>query len=275
MLERDWLLAAARAEREALGRTIQYTPPETWARPSPLEGWRVGEIVAHLAAAEVAAAGALVGESPGEVEEYAKGLPRGDEPTLEGFSRWSADRRAEIPVRQLALEWGRAGDLLLVRASKLSDEEWGGRTVAWFGTELPAGDFIQMRVAEWWVHGGDLLAGAGLPARIEHPPIHCANDLAIRLIPYGLSLAGLSYPGAAVRVELEGAGEGRWLQAVHPDGVAGEGPPDAAITGWAPAFAEVASRRADVDVVLYDGVIQLGGDLDLAEAVLRNLRLEP
>lgn len=276
MLERDWLLATARAEREALGRTVQYTPPEAWANECPFAGWRVGEVIAHLAAAEVAAAAAFAGEAPAEVEEYAKTLGRGREPTVEGFDRWSADRRAETPVRQLALEWGRAADLLVARAATVSDDEWRERRVAWFGAELRAGDFLQMRVAEWWVHGSDVLAGGGLPPRIEHPPIHCANDLAVRLVPYALSLSGLSYPGASLRMELEGAGGGVWQQGVEPGSEpAPGGRPDAVITGWAPAFAEVAAGRADVDVVLYDGVLQLGGDLQLAEAVLRNVRLEP
>src|SRR5207245_933804 len=73
-LERLWLRATARAEREALGRTIQYTPPEAWDQDSVSAGWRNRDIVAHLAASEVGAAAAMAGETSAEVEEFIKGL---------------------------------------------------------------------------------------------------------------------------------------------------------------------------------------------------------
>jgi hypothetical protein len=108
---------------------------------------------------------------------------------------------------------------------------------------------------------------------MEHPPIFCLNDLAVRLIPYALGLAGLSFGGKSVSIDLEAVGEGSWHQGLE----AGYEPPkdkkpDALIIGRAHAFALVASRRADLDVCLYDGILNMGGDLEIAEAVLRSLR---
>jgi hypothetical protein len=60
-LERTWLLGTAKAERDALGRTIQYTPPAAWDQESPSVGWRNRDIVAHLAGSDVAAAALLAG----------------------------------------------------------------------------------------------------------------------------------------------------------------------------------------------------------------------
>ncbi|HJV04656.1 MAG TPA: maleylpyruvate isomerase family mycothiol-dependent enzyme [Actinomycetota bacterium] len=271
-LDREWLLAVARAEREALGRTVQYTAPEAWEADSPCEGWRNKDVLAHLAAAEVAAAAIVAGEEATEVEEYRKTLEgrpfRGTE-----WNDWTVARRRDVPTLQLATEWGRAADLLLARAGKATDEEWRDRMVAWTAGEIRFGYLIQARVAEWWAHGEDIREGSLLPPRGEHPPIYVLNDLAIRMIPYALSQEGHSFPGRSVQIELEGVGEGRWHQGLEAGKTPAEGKrPDAYIEGRGYEFASVAAKRADPDTALYEGVIQTGGDLEIAEAILRSLR---
>jgi uncharacterized protein (TIGR03083 family) len=271
-LDRTWLLAVARAEREALGRTVQYTAPDAWDADSPCEGWRNKDLLAHLAAVEVAAASIVGDEEATEVEEYRKTLDgrpfRGPE-----WNDWTVERRREVPTLQLATEWGRAADLLLGRVAKATDDEWHERMVAWIAGDIRLGYMVQARVAEWWAHGEDIREGGLLPARREHNPIYALNDLAIRMIPYGLSLEGQSLPGRSVQIELEGVGEGSWHQGLE----AGKIPPDdkrpdAYIEGRGYEFASVAARRADPDVALYEGVILTGGNLEVAEAVVRSLR---
>jgi uncharacterized protein (TIGR03083 family) len=274
MLDRRWLLGVARHEREMLGRTVQYTPLEAWERESPNEGWRVKDVVAHLAASDVAAAAVLGDEAPSELEEYRKSL-EGRPVTGDGWNDWSVDRRRDIPARQLALEWGRAADLFLARATKLTEEDWE-RRVPWTVGDLKAAYLVQLRNSEWWLHGEDVLEGGGLPPRMEHWPIVCVNDLAVRLLPYSLGLEGKSFPGRSVLVDLEGPGEGTWRRALAPREEDPTGRyADAVISGRGYAFAYVAGKRADPDVCLYEGLLQVGGDVDLAHEVLRALRSFP
>jgi hypothetical protein len=135
---------------------------------------------------------------------------------------------------------------------------------------------VQARVAEWWVHGEDVREGAELPPRVEHWPIHATCDLAVRLIPYSLSLAGQSTAGKVVRVELDGTGAGTWWASTDAGrDVPEKTRPDAAIVGQGYAFASVAGGRADADVCLYEGLLNTGGDVGLAEAVLKTLRSFP
>jgi uncharacterized protein (TIGR03083 family) len=275
MLDREWLLGVARAEREALGRTVQYTDPSRWEAESPNAGWRIRDVLAHLAASEVLAGAIIADESPSELDEYRKGL-EGSPLTVDGWNDWTVARRRDESALALAREWGRAADLLLIRASQVSAEDWERRTVQWTVGEMRVGYLMQYRVAEWWGHGEDVREGGGLAPRLEHPPIFCVNDLAVRLLPYALGLLGRSYPGRTVEVELEGVGEGSWLAALG----AGEEPapgarPDAYISGRGDAFASVATGRADPDVTLYEGVLQTGGDLELCDAVLGALRSFP
>ncbi|MGH2556260.1 MAG: maleylpyruvate isomerase family mycothiol-dependent enzyme [Actinomycetota bacterium] len=271
-LDRQWLLATTRAEREALGRTIQYTPPAAWEQDSPSPGWRMRDIVAHLAAGEVAAAAAIAGEASTEVEEYLKGL-EGEPATLEGFNQFSVRRRADVAFRQVVTEWGKAADLFLSRASKISPEEWTSLKVQWMAGPIGVSYLVQSRVMEWWLHGQDILAGGGNPPRLEHPPIYCVNDLAVRTIPYALSLAGLSFPGKSVKVELEAVGGGSWHWGLAPrETPAPNKPPNAVITGRAYAFALVAGRRIPAEYYLAEGGLQTAGDDALAETILQHLR---
>ena len=274
-MDRDELLAVARHERDALGRTVQYTPPERWMEPSPCEGWRVKDVLAHLATSELAAAALIGGEEAAELDEYRKSLD-GDPVTPDGWNGWSVARRDEDAPVALGLEWGRAADLLLARAAAATEEDWRGLEIAWVAGDIRLRYLVQARVAEWWVHGEDVREGASLPPRLEHPPVSLVNDLAVRLIPYSVSLAGLSFPGRVVRVSLQGVGGGTWIASTEAGRQAAEDPrPDAEITGRGYAFASVAGGRADPDVCLYEGLLNVGGDVDLGEAVLRTLRSFP
>jgi uncharacterized protein (TIGR03083 family) len=272
-LERTWLLGTARAEREALGRTIQYTPPEAWELDSVSLGWRNRDIVAHLAGTDVAAAALLGGEAPAELEELFKSSDGGWSSPVDAINDFIVKRRATEPFRSIVTEWGRAVDLFLARASKLPPEEWEARRVPWVGGDIRLPYLVQSRVMEWWLHGEDILAGGGNPPRLEHPPIYCVNDLAVRLVPYGLGLAGLSFPGRSVLVDLEAVGGGTW----HWGLAARESPPqgkqpDCVITGRAHAFAMVAGRRVPAEYYLAEGILLTGGDDALAETVLQHLR---
>jgi uncharacterized protein (TIGR03083 family) len=272
-LERKWLLGVAKAEREAFGRTVQYTPADAWDNESPSVGWRNRDIVAHLAGSDVAAAALLGGESPSEIEEFLKTREGDLSLPVDEVNAFMVERRSQAPFRTVALEWGQAASLLLRRAADLSSEDWEARMVPWFGGDIRLPYLIQSRVMEWWLHGEDVLAGGGNPPRWEHPPIYCVNDLAVRLIPYGLGLASLSFPGTSIKISLEGVGEGTWHWGLAPR----ETPPpnkepDAVITGQGYAFALVAGRRVPAEYYLAEGILVTGGDDELAETVLMHLR---
>jgi uncharacterized protein (TIGR03083 family) len=270
--EQNWLVGVARAEREALGRTIQYTEPAQWDLPSVSAGWRNRDIVAHLAASDVLAAAAMGSESPAELEEFVKSR-EGQPVTLEEFNESSVQRRAGEPFRAVVREWGHAADLFLARVAKVPPEEWTARKVPWATGDIAVAYLVQSRVMEWWLHGEDIRQGVDLPPRLEHNPILCTNDLAIRTLPYALGLAGLSFPGRSAKIDLEAVGGGTW----HRGLAAGDVPPptkrpDALISGRAHAFAQVAGRRVPADDFLADGVLQIDGDEDLAMTVLHHVR---
>jgi hypothetical protein len=74
-------------------------------------------------------------------------------------------------------------------------------------------------------------------------------------------------------VDLEGVGEGSWHWGLAPRETPTEDKkPDALIQGRGLAFALVAGRRHEAETFLDDGNLVVGGDEDLAIAVLAALR---
>ena len=69
------------------------------------------------------------------------------------------------------------------------------------------------------------------------------NDMAIRMLPWALGQAGLSFPGRSIQVDLEGVGEGTWHWGLEPRTSPPQDKPDAFINGRGTAFALVAGRR--------------------------------
>jgi uncharacterized protein (TIGR03083 family) len=271
-LDRTTLIGIAHAERQRLGRTIQYAEPQTWEEPSACPGWWNRDVMAHLGGQDTAAAQLLSGEPAAEIDEYRATL--GDEPfTVDGLNAFLVNRRSGLPYREVLTGWGKAADSFLAFAGALDDDAWRSKPIPWLSGDIAPRYLVQSRVVEWWVHGEDMRATNGLGPQIQHWPIYLTADLGIRMLPWALERAGLSFPGRTVRVDLEGAGYGTW----HWGLSAGAAPPadaepDALISGRAPQFALVAARRIPAQELLDSGNLAVGGDVNLAEAILRHIR---
>lgn len=274
-LDREQLLGIAHAERQRLGRTIQYADPKTWEQPSAAEGWWNRDVIAHLAAGDTIAAQLVAGEPATELEEWRAAHP--DVPfDIDAFNAWTVNRRSGLDTREVLTLWGHAAQSFLAHCATISGEDWASMRYDYVAGAIAARYLVQTRVVEWWLHGEDVRATNGLGPQIQHWPIHLTIDLAVRMLPWSLGRAGYDLSGLSVRVDVEGAGEGSW----HWGLGSGEVPatrtePDATIAGRAPQLALVAGQRLKPDDVLYSGNVVLGGDRQLADVVLRHLRAYP
>lgn len=269
-LDRERLLGVAQAEREALGRTIQYTDPPVWDAKSRVHDWRNRDVVAHLAASEGVTAAAMGNTPAQEVEEF---LKSGNDLTVEGFNDWTVKKRAEASVRDVIKEWGQNADAMLARAALIPKEEWATRRVSWLTGEIPTRFLLQSRIMEWWVHGEDIRFGSAEEPRHEHWPIYCTNDLGIRTLPWALGLSGLHFEGKSVEFVLDGPGGGRWHHGLAPRDLPIERKvPNALVEGRGEHFGEVASRRRSGVGYVEDGTLVISGDEELALTVLTHIR---
>jgi uncharacterized protein (TIGR03083 family) len=270
-VDRSQLVGIAHAERARLGRTIQYAPPEAWDAPSGCAGWTDRDVIAHLAAQETAAAQVVAGDPAEEFDAFRRA--NGGEFWVDGFNEWAIGVRRELPTRAILTDWGRAADVFIERVADLPASDWDQRRVPWVAGDIGVRYLVQSRIVEWWLHGEDVRAGAGLEPNLQHWPIFLVNDMGIRMLPYALALAGLSYPGASVRIDLEGVGGGSWHWGLAPrESPPEDKKPDAFVEGRAYPFCLVAGRRVAAEHYLDDGNLVIGGDEGLALEVLRAIR---
>lgn len=276
---REALLGMAHAERQRLGRMIQFAEPETWELPSAAAGWWNRDVMAHLGAGDTAAAQLVAGEAAEELDAYREQL--GEESfTVDGWNAWTVARRAGSETRELLDVWGRAAESLLEYAARLDDDEWRGARYPWIAGDIAPKYLVQSRVIEWFLHGEDMRATNGVAQGWQigwqHWPVYLTIDLAVRMLPWALGQIGVDLRGRSVQVDVSGAGEGSW----HWGLGVGEVPdpdhkPDALIVGRAPQFALVAGKRLSPDDVLAAGTVVLGGDVDVADLILRTIRAYP
>ena len=276
---RESLLGIAHAERQRLGRMVQFAEPDTWERPSAAPGWWNRDVMAHLGAGDTAAAQLVAGEPAEELEEYRRDLD--DEPfTVDGWNAWTVGRRSGAETREILDTWGRAAEAFLVYAARLEDDEWRDARFAWIAGDIAATYLVQSRVVEWFLHGEDMRATNGVAQgwqlAWQHWPVHLTIDLGVRMLPWALAQIGLDLSGRSVQIDLSGTGEGSWHWGLGVGDVpAPDHKADALIVGRAPQFALVAGKRLAPDEVLASGNVVLGGDVELAELLLRTIRAYP
>jgi uncharacterized protein (TIGR03083 family) len=273
------MLGIAHAERERLGRMIQFAEPDTWELPSAAPGWWNRDVMAHLAASDTAGAQLVAGEPAQELEEYRREL--GDDPfTVDGWNAWTVGRRSGTDTREILDTWGRAAESLLVYAARLDDDEWRDARYSWIAGDIAPTYLVQSRVVEWFLHGEDMRATNGVAQGWQigwqHWPVHLTIDLGVRMLPWALGQIGLDLRGQSVQIDVSGTGEGSWHWGLGVGDVPDpDRKPDALIVGRAPQFALVAGKRLDPDEVLASGNVVLGGDVELADLLLRTIRAYP
>jgi uncharacterized protein (TIGR03083 family) len=276
---RERMLGIAHAERERLGRMIQFADPDTWELPSAAAGWWNRDVMAHLAAGDTAAAQLVAGEPAEELEEYRREL--GDDPfTVDGWNAWTVGRRSGTDTREILDTWGRAAEALLVYAARLDDDEWRDARYQWIAGDIAPTYLVQSRVVEWFLHGEDMRATNGVAQGWQigwqHWPVYLTIDLGVRMLPWALGQIGLDLRGQSVQIDVSGTGEGSWHWGLGVGDVPDpDRKPDALIVGRAPQFALVAGKRLDPDEVLASGNVVLGGDVGLADLILRTIRAYP
>lgn len=232
-----------RAEYEQLDAVLATLTPDQWSHPSAADGWRVSDVVLHLAQTEELAAASIAGQDAlfnrahGEVDAMADQFVAAERDTghADVLARW---RQAAFAI-----------------PASLRAQPKGSR-LPWVAGTLSPATLATTRIAEHWAHAYDITAPLGIPypdtARLRH-----IAWLGHRTLPYAFAVEGIE--GGAVRAELTAPGGEVWHF----------GDPDApsAITGPAAEFCRVGARR----LAAADSTLKATGPYGpQALAVLRN-----
>jgi len=236
---------------ELAGILAQLGEPD-WRRPTRCEGWNVADVVLHLAQTNEMAIASLEDRYSEVVGLLTAGLPAASS-VDEGAAAMVAKDRESLSVVAVHDRWTRSAATLATLA-KSADPR---RRVLWVAGQLSARTLVTTRLAETWIHTGDVAGAVGV-ILVPAERLQEVARLAWRTLPYALDRAGRQLAGP-VSFHLQGPTGASWD--FIPDGEA-----VTVIRGSGDELCQVAARRVD------PGDTNLSGEGPDASTVLELVR---
>ncbi|HEX2039999.1 MAG TPA: maleylpyruvate isomerase family mycothiol-dependent enzyme [Acidimicrobiales bacterium] len=227
----DEVVAALREQQEELGSLLDGLDDDGWAAPSRCAGWTVCDVVLHLGQTNEMAIASVHGRFEETAARLAQGLPPAAN-VDEGVDALVARERGLPPAA--VHERYRRSSAELCEALRSCDP---GARVTWVAGELAAQTLATTRLAETWIHTGDVFHAFGRTPEAGDRLWHIAR-LAWRSLPYAFARDGRTMTGP-VAFRLVGPGGDAW------DFDDDDAP--TRITGDALDLCMVASRRTSPD----------------------------
>ena len=220
--------AALQDELDELARLLDRLAPADWGRPTRCEGWDVADVVLHLAQTNEMATASFTGRYTEVAAEMAAGLPPARDVDEGAAAMVARDRHAGPSA--INERWRRSADALMA-AAEASDPH---ARVAWVAGELSARTLTVTRLAETWIHAGDVAGAVGVDV-VPTERLRPIARLAWRTLPYAFQRAGRRLAGP-VAFHLTGPAGGAWEFVPDEE-------PVTVITGPGAELCLVAARR--------------------------------
>jgi uncharacterized protein (TIGR03084 family) len=224
-------VATALADQQAeLSGLLAGRDEAGWQRPSRCEGWTVGDVVLHLTQTNEMA----IASVDGRFAEYLEAVGRdlGPATSVDDGAALMVARERDRPIAALRDRWQSTVDEFLQRLQTADLHE----RVTWVAGELSVRTLVTTRLAETWIHTGDVAYGLGVQLEPTERLRHVAR-LAWRTLPYAFARAGRELTGP-VAFELRGPTGERWD--FIPDD-----PPLTTIRGDGAELCLIAARRVE------------------------------
>jgi uncharacterized protein (TIGR03084 family) len=164
-----------------------------WQTPSRCEGWSVSDVLLHLAQTDEAALASLEGRLTGGLPEWSAALVGRDVPDVDDAAGLMVERERGASGAEVFERW-RTGAAVLRDAFAAGDLS---RKVRWVVGEFSARTLASTRLAECWIHTGDIAGGLGVELEPTDRLWHIAR-LAWRTLPYAFASAGRTLAGPVV-----------------------------------------------------------------------------
>jgi uncharacterized protein (TIGR03084 family) len=201
-----------------------------WARPSPCEGWTVADVVLHLAQTNELAVASARGRFDEGLVELTAGLAFTDSIDDGADLMVARDRGAPAPL--VADRWRASADALDDALRQCDPSQ----RLMWVAGDLSARTLASTRLAETWIHTGDVASGLGRSI-VPTDRLWAVARLAWRTLPYAFARAGRS-PTGGIAFELQAPSGADWE-------FRGDAPAPTTIRGDAVELCMVAARRVD------------------------------
>jgi uncharacterized protein (TIGR03084 family) len=223
------VLAALAEQDDELDGLVNGLDQAGWGRTSRCPDWTISDVVLHLAQVNEMTVASVERRFTDAAAAFGSAAA-GAAATVDDLAGRAVAAQRGRPGREVHQRWRESS---AAQAKALSACEPGSR-LRWIAGELSALTLATTRLAETWIHTGDVAAGLGrdLPATARIRPI---ARLAWRTLPYAFSRAGRNLAGPVA------------LALTAPDGSSWDftpdGPAATTVTGPALDFCLVAARR--------------------------------
>lgn len=253
----DAILTALAEQQAELTGLLDGLDDSGWKAPTRCDGWDVADVVLHLAQTNEMAIGSAMGRFDETLVELTAGLEaRGDggaSPSVDEGAALMVEHERGMPTADLLARWSRGASTLLAQLSGMDLHT----RVTWVAGQLTARTLATTRLAETWIHTGDVAGALGVTLPDTDRLWQIAR-LAWRTLPYAFATAGRDLAGPVA------------FRLVGPTGDAWDFVPDepevTTIRGAATELCAVAARRVDPAAT---GLRGEGPDVDTVLALVR------
>ncbi|MGA8544543.1 MAG: maleylpyruvate isomerase family mycothiol-dependent enzyme [Mycobacterium sp.] len=267
-LDKSDVLSGLFGTWDSLDRLLTGLSEQQWQTPTPLPGWCVHDVVAHIIGTESALHGIPTPEADGDVSTLA-------------HVRNDVGVANECWVRHLSGESGidlqqRFRSVTDDRRKSLTDmsvDDWNAPTITPVGPDS-YGRFMRVRVFDCWMHEQDIRDGLNQPAseaELAGPAGRLVIDEMVTTMGFVVGKRGKAPDGSRVAIELTGP-LARTIR-VLVDGRArvvddfGAQEPTVTIQLDGVLFTRLAGGRADTGA----GGVELGGDQEVGARIVDHL----
>jgi uncharacterized protein (TIGR03084 family) len=196
------IVAALTQQQDELEALVTGLDDEGWARPSACEGWSISDVLLHLAQTNDMAIASARGDLASVMARQYEGLRAATD--IDDGAALLVDKERGAPGAEVHERWRQT--CVDLREALLACDP--GDRLQWVVGELAARTLGTTRLAETWLHTGDVADGLGVELvpgdRLQH-----VARLAWRTIPYAFQRAGREAPGP-VAFRLTGPSGAPW-----------------------------------------------------------------
>jgi len=202
-----------------------------WVRPTRCQDWYVADVVLHLAQTNEMAAASLEDRYGEVVSQLTAGLPVSSN-VDDGAAAMVARDRTGLSVAAIQERWIQSAATLAGLAQAADPH----RRVPWVAGQLSARSLVTTRLAETWIHTGDVAEAVGVTL-VPAERLQEVARLAWRTLPYAFERSGQKLSGP-VAFHLQGPSGTPWEFIPEEE-------PVTVIRGSGPELCRVAGRRVD------------------------------
>lgn len=255
---------ALAAEWDALDRLLTELDDAQWEADTPLPGWRVRDIAAHLIGTELMLSGEPTPDSGRDVKSYPhvhNDIGARNEHYVEHFR--------EQPHAAVLTKFREVTTSRLASLRTMPDEEFHAPAMTPAGQDTYA-RFMRIRVFDCWMHEQDIRDAVGLPGGEDRASADLSIDEITTALGFVVGKRGAAPDGSSVTFELT---DSRTLH-VAVDGRAKvveslPGEPTVRVTLPMGVFTRLCGGRIDPETAL--PAVSFEGDEVLGERIAKHL----